>query len=156
MMKQRTNKAEHEMRRSSSKFQRQETWPQRKELADTLSSEATKQFASVTNSVLKEEFGELCDIKIKERWWYFKICMNKKGIPEKSVPQIEITITKDFKFNIHLNDYEDFEWYYFYGEKLTTKELMSEVENFKEFLAGKKELENSKLEKIDYSTQEAI
>ncbi|MEI8008158.1 MAG: hypothetical protein WCI00_01590 [bacterium] len=82
--------------------------------------------------------------------------MNKKGVPEKSVPQIEITITKDFKFNIHLNDYENFEEYYFYGEKLTTKELMNEVGNFKEFLAGKNELENSKLEKIDYSTQEAI
>ncbi len=155
-MKQRTNKAEHEMRRESSKFQRQETWAQRKELADNLSSEATKQFASVTNNVLKDEFGELCDMKIKEKGWYFKICMNKKGVPEKSVPQIEITITKDFKFNIHLNDYENFEEYYFYGEKLTTKELMNEVGNFKEFLAGKNELENSKLEKIDYSTQEAI
>ena len=33
---------------------------------------------------------------------------------------------------------------------------MNEVGNFKEFLAGKNELENSKLEKIDYSTQEAI
>ena len=76
-------------------------------------------------------------MKIKETpSGFIKICMNKKGVKEKSVPQIEITITKDFKFNIHLNDYENYEDYYYYGEKLTSVELMDETREFKAFLEG--------------------
>lgn len=149
------NKAEHEMRRETRNFQRGNTKVQRKELAENLSAQACKKFAAVTNDILKDDFAEICDIKLTERRGFFKICMNKKGVPEKSVPQIEITITKDFKFNIHLNDYENYEDYYFYGEKLTTQELVAETKNFKEFLNGKTDLENSKLEKISYEDQQA-
>ena len=124
------------------------------ELLDPLKLSWTKQFASASYDILKDAFSELCYMKIKEVGKegasFFRICLNKKGVAEKAVSQIEITITNDFKFNIHLNDYEHYEDYYFYGEKLTTTELMDEIKNFKGFLEGKTELENSKLEKVEY------
>jgi hypothetical protein len=63
-------------------------------------------------------------------------------------------VTKDFKFNIHLNDYGAFEDHYFYGEKLTTRELMDETRSFKAFLLGQSMSENSKLKKIEYKNRE--
>ena len=83
-----------------------------------------------------------------------KVCMNKKNVAPKSVSQIEITITKDFMFNIHLNDYEHFEEFYFYGEKLTPDELFKETRTFKAFLNGQSMSENSKMKKEHYSTPE--
>ncbi|MFA6256406.1 MAG: hypothetical protein WC606_04445 [Candidatus Absconditabacterales bacterium] len=113
----------------------------------------TKQFASVTYDVLKDEFARIANMKIKETPnGFFKICITKKDVQEKSTPQIEITITKDFKFNIHLNDYKNYEDFYFYGEKLTTLELMDEVKNFNAFLLRQSMSENSKLEITGYDT----
>lgn len=100
--------------------------------------------------MVKDEFGSMCAITLKKTPnGFFKICMNKNGVPEKSVSQIEITITKDFKFNIHLNDYKHFDEYYFYGEKLTSVELMDELRNFNAFLLEQSMSQDSKLEKVN-------
>ncbi|MEI7920127.1 MAG: hypothetical protein WCH65_08520 [bacterium] len=81
--------------------------------------------------------------------------MNKKGVPDRGVSQIETTVTKDFKFNIHLNDYKHYEDFYFHGDHLTTKELMAEIRSFKAFLHDQGMSENTKLEKIEYTNQKA-
>lgn len=152
------NKQEHEMRRESRNFQRWNTEKQRTELANTLLSPAdqiaiAKQFAGVTVRVLKEEFGSICDINLIETpSGYFKICMNKKGVEKKSTSQIEITVTRNGKYNIHLNDYKHFTEYYYFGDKLTAKDLMSELDNFKGFLEEKPMPATSTLSKEEYYT----
>ncbi|MCX6823956.1 MAG: hypothetical protein NT085_02420 [candidate division SR1 bacterium] len=154
------NKQEHEMRRESRNFQRGNTSKQRTELADALLSPAdqiaiAKQFAGVTVNVLKEEFGSMCDIKLIETpSGYFKICMNKEGVEKKSTSQIEITVTRKGKYNIHLNDYDHYSEYYYFGDKLVAKDLMNELDNFKGFLEGKPMPVTSKLTKEEYYTPE--
>ena len=80
-----------------------------------------EQFAAVTFDVLRDEFGELCTMSIHQNnGGFYRIKMNNKNTPEKAVAQIEITIQKDGRYNIHLNDYEHYEDFYFYGDKFTT------------------------------------
>lgn len=91
-----------------------------------------------------------------KRGEFFSVCINTKNQSKKSVSQIEITVTKDLKFNVHLNDYEHMEDYYFFAGKLTDNALADEVENFKSFVQGEKlSLENSKLEIESYDRDES-
>lgn len=80
--------------------------------------------------------------------------MNKKGVKQQSVSQIEITVTRKGKYNIHLNDYDHSDEYYFHGDKLSTKDLVNEMENFKGFLLGKGMPATSKLTKEEYGIPE--
>ncbi|MEI6118371.1 MAG: hypothetical protein WCP92_03900 [bacterium] len=57
--------------------------------------------------------------------------MNKKGVAQKSTSQIEVTVTRKGNYNIHLNDYEHYSEYYYFGDKLVAKDLMNELDNFK-------------------------
>lgn len=154
------DKQEHEMRRESSKFQRWETSKQRENLANTLLTPANqiviaKQFSAVTVKVLEEKFNGMCDITLKETpGGFFKICMNKKGVAQKTTSQIEITVTRNGRYNIHLNDYNHYNEYYYFGDKLAANDLIKELDNFKEFLDGKKMPITSKLTKEGYQTPE--
>lgn len=119
-----------------------------------LTQKKSAETALATYDTLIEEFGDMCDMKIIQRWTFFCICMNKKGVPDRGVSQIETTVTKDFKFNIHLNDYKHHEDFYYHGDHLTTNELMAETRSFKAFLHGQGMSENSKLTKEVYFNPE--
>jgi hypothetical protein len=154
-MKKRYSKEQHDIIRDSRNFQRGNLPDQRVELAFSLSKGNTEQFATVTQNILKNKFAGVCDIHTKKVGEHFKVCMNKKNVAQRSVSQVEITITKDFMFNIHLNDYEHFEDYYYHGSKLSTTDLMTETTNITAFLDGQNVPENSKFEKIGYDDFES-
>ena len=112
---------------------------------------SVQHFAAVTHDVLKDEFDATCDIKLKETPnGYFKICLTRKGAEKKAVSQAEITITKDFMYNIHLNDYEKYEEFYYHGSKLSSMEIMGEVKSMGAFLHGQSMSENTKFTKEVY------
>lgn len=163
-MKNRTNKDRHEINRDFHKFQRWDTPQQKEELAEDIRDElslsmmdedarleANRQCALATFSVLKEEFGAMCTMKVIKFWGFFKIHMMRNDIQRKSTSQIEVTITKDNRFNIHLNPYgENYDKFYYHGDKLNTRELMAELRSFKSFLYNHSMSENTKLTKEKY------
>lgn len=158
-MKQRYDKIEHQINRDFHKFQRGDTWDKREELALSMMDEdarleANRQCALALFNVLKEKFWETCTMKAVKFWGFFKIHITKNDVEKKSTSQIEITITKNNRFNIHLNDYEHYSEFYYYGEKLTNKELINELENFNSFLEKKGLPVTSKLTKEEYGMPE--
>lgn len=120
------------------------------QLQNNLLVSEPKNFASFLKNSLEEKFGGLCTVEVKEKWGFFKVCINAKNQPVKSTSQVEITITKDLKCNVHLNDYAHYEDYYFYGEKLTKEEVADETKNLDAFLRGEDMAADSRLKKIEY------
>ena len=144
----------YERKKEAEKLQRGETQDQRVDLAFNLASGSVEKLATVAYNVMKDAFAGIATVKAKKTpTGYFKVAMNKEGVEEKSTPQIEITVTKDFTFNIHLNDYDHYQEFYYHGSELTSTELVKEQENFKAFLLGKEMSKDSKLKKIDYYSQ---
>jgi hypothetical protein len=107
------------------------------------------QFSDVTKKVLLEKFGMTCDIKeVKLSANFTTFHITKKGLKPEAEGQVKITMGKDLTSNIHLNPYDGhYGEYYFYGEKLESKDLTAEFDNFEKFMNTGEFTEHGKFKK---------
>jgi len=113
---------------------------------------------NIAKDILKkfeENFSDVANVKINETAsGFFKVCATNKNLKERATSQIEVTVTKDGKVNVHLNDYDNYDKFYYFGDRLTKNELNAELRNFNAFLHGQGMSENSKLTKEVYFNPE--
>lgn len=146
-------KMEAEMKRKLDLVQ--QAWWDKKEPTEVITSQLQnnllasepKELASSVRDELEEKLGALCHVEVKEKWGFFKVCINTKNQPVEGISQVEITITKDLKCNVHLNDDTPDVDIYYYWKNLTKEELYDEIKNIDAFLRGKNMAENSKFKK---------
>lgn len=112
------------------------------------------QFSDIAKKVLLERFGMTCDIReVKLSANYTTFHITKKGLKPEAEGQVRITMGKDLTSNINLNPYNGhYGEYYFYGEKLESKELTAEFDSFEKFMNTGEFTEHGKFKKeVNYN-----
>lgn len=93
-------------------------------------------FAVEIKKELLQHFALTCDIGEKQTSSNFTAFhLTKKGIEKHGEGQIRITVSKELKFNVQLNPYdENYGRKYFQGTWLNYDEVLAELDNFMKFI----------------------